>query len=100
MRHSKIGRQTTLWVKSGTARPEYLTSAFHPIADQIADIMGGPLSAISDILHRRKIVSLFPRQTTVKSVTHLPIGAGIVSVIAAGMIPSEIRRPPMQSHRI
>ena len=30
---------------------------------------------ISDILHRRKIASLFRRQTTVKSVTDLPIGA-------------------------
>jgi hypothetical protein len=38
---------STASVKSGNARPEYLTSAFHPIADLIADIMGGPLGAIT-----------------------------------------------------
>jgi hypothetical protein len=48
-----------LWVKSGKARPEYLTSAFHPIADLIADIMGGPLGANSGLMQRSKMKSLF-----------------------------------------
>jgi hypothetical protein len=39
-------------VISGKARPEYLTSAFHPIADLIADIIGGPLRARSRLTHR------------------------------------------------
>ena len=45
----KFRRREPKWVKSGKARPEYLTSAFHPIADLIADVMGGPLRANSGL---------------------------------------------------
>jgi hypothetical protein len=50
-------------------------SALPPKADirpRDQDVCFGP---ISDVLQRRKIASLLRRQTTVKSVTDLPIGA-------------------------
>ena len=78
---SSLGQKRTLRLVSPM-------SALPPNADIARRQLDVRFVPISDILHRGKIASLFQRQSTVKSVTDLPIGAWYISVIAPGMIPS------------
>jgi hypothetical protein len=48
--------RSPLWVKSGKAHSEQMTSALHPIADLTAYVLGRPLSANCRLMHRSESV--------------------------------------------